>query len=718
MTVVFDGTINADDSSGTLYIEANSSPTLTFTNNGSITVSSGDILYIEPTTFTNTGTVTVDSASTISIGSSGTATAWSNTGTITANTDATLNMWGTFATASLIGGAGNGTVIDDGATVNLDGTLTNTGATLAVGSGGTFGTLTLASTGEIIGGTIMDAGSGMAFKGGTLNGVTYEGTMNLTPASSSVYIVGALTTGGGSTVSLTAETSGGGLPGAINIGASDDFYFMDSQTFNNATINLEGTGATLAAYVSYAAYNAHGGEVAETLTLGSGVTIDQISGSTGYLDTGGSDFGPMTVVFDGTINADDSSGTLYIEANSSPTLTFTNNGSITVSSGDTVDVVSAETGAGSYTVDANSTVEFDSSVASGATVYFGAPTGTLYLTQPSNFSGQISGMSGSDIIDLKGFNATYTTATPTFNSGTDTTTLLVTDPHDSLSVSLTLDGNYSGDTFTPSADSHGNGTDLVDPPAPVVATIINGASLDVGAPSNETVIFTGGTGSLVLNDPEGYTGQIVGFTGTAPDAAHSDTIDLVGINYDSSSFADTYNSETGLLTVTDGTHSASITFDDFNATLDFASDGDGGTLITDPPAAHSSGDTSGAPTDWGMKFGSDKIALDSGQPQDQSGGWAGVDGQKALLVSLNGGGDNFVFHHDLVENTVSLDPHGDAGELPNHPDAQLAHQLAALITPDPHAEAIYDLIHNDILAQNGQTPAQIHHLIQAGHLLY
>jgi hypothetical protein len=36
--------------------------------------------------------------------------------------------------------------------------------------------------------------------------------------------------------------------------------------------------------------------------------------------------------------------------------------------------------------------------------------------------------------------------------------------------------------------------------------------------------------------------------------------------------------------VTDGSHSASLTFDDFNGTLDFASDGNGGTLITDPPA--------------------------------------------------------------------------------------------------------------------------------------
>ncbi len=69
-------------------------------------------------------------------------------------------------------------------------------------------------------------------------------------------------------------------------------------------------------------------------------------------------------------------------------------------------------------------------------------------------------------------------------------------------------------------------------PVTAAAAIAAGASLDISGPSNETVTFTGGTGSLVLNQPESFSGQIVGFTGTAPDAAHSDTIDLVGIDYD------------------------------------------------------------------------------------------------------------------------------------------------------------------------------------------
>ena len=42
-----------------------------------------------------------------------------------------------------------------------------------------MGTLTLATNGTIQNGTIVDHGSGIAFAGGTLSGVTYDGTMDM-----------------------------------------------------------------------------------------------------------------------------------------------------------------------------------------------------------------------------------------------------------------------------------------------------------------------------------------------------------------------------------------------------------------------------------------------------------------------------------------------------------------------------------------------------------
>ncbi len=109
---------------------------------------------------------------------------------------------------------------------------------------------------------------------------------------------------------------------------------------------------------------------------------------------------------------------------------------------------------------------------------------------------------------------------------------------------------------------------------------LNGASSDI-------VDFASNTGTLVLNQASSFSGRIEGFTGTAPDAAHSDVIDLANINFNSGHFTDSYNASTGVLTVSDGAHSARLTFDDFKATFEFASDGKGGTDIYDPPAQNS-----------------------------------------------------------------------------------------------------------------------------------
>ena len=532
--IVNEGTINADFNGGTFTI--------------------GDV------SFTNAGTISVSNGDTVDISS----TSWSNTGSIDVS-GGTLNLGSTFTFAQL------GTLDHTGGIVNVTGTLNDAGATLNVGTGTALGTLTLVSSGTIENGTIADPGSGLAFTGGTLSGVTYDGTMNLSATSSYVYVTNGLTMFG----------VGGTGAGTINLtGESSSLYAEGTETLNNATLNIGNNSSYDYLYNDDSAG-------AATLTLAANLTIDHV-GTYAVLDT--SQYGRSTseIINDGTINADLSGGSFTIQGAG----IFDNQGTINVSNGDTLYVMSPETGAGSYTIGAGSILEFTSSVASGTTVYFGASTGTLMLEQPSSFDGSISASSGSltsgDVIYLAGFTAAYTTATPTFNSSTDTTTLLVTDPHDGLSVSLTLDGNYSADTFT--ASSASGGADIADPPA--AATIVNGGSLDISTSSNETVTFTGATGSLVFSQPESFTGEIIGFTGTAPDAAHSDTIDLVGINYDSPHFSEAYNASTGLLTVSDGTNAASLTFVNFDGTLNFASDGNGGTLITDPPKTSPSGNSS------------------------------------------------------------------------------------------------------------------------------
>ena len=379
--IVNDGTINAQ--AGTLYIASGGTHAFGFTNAGAITVSAGT-LEIEPTTFTNAagGSITADGGTTLYIGTS-TATTWSNSGTVTIDSGAKLYMWGAFTTASLAGFTDNST------TTYLDGTLTNTGATLALGSGGTFAPLTLVS-GTIIGGTITDAGSGMVFDGGTLQGpITYEGTMNLMPANSSVIVTGSLTTSGGGTSYLTLTGVGGTGPGAINIGSNSYLYLDDSQTINNATITLSGTNAYVEDNETSAGNSANGG-TPEVLTFGSSLIIDQ-TGASGIIGTTYDDAAASNIVNDGTINAQ--AGTLYIVSGGTHAFGFTNDGAIVISSGATayIEPTTFNNGTGTVSFSGAGTLELGSTVTS--------------------FTETIGGFGAGAIIDLK--NLSYSAADTT-----------------------------------------------------------------------------------------------------------------------------------------------------------------------------------------------------------------------------------------------------------------------------------------------------------------
>ena len=129
----------------------------------------------------------------------------------------------------------------------------------------------------------------------------------------------------------------------------------------------------------------------------------------------------------------------------------------------------------------------------------------------------------------------------------------------------------------------------------------------------------GGTpayGELVLGDlTNGYSATINGFTGTAPGLDTSDGIDLAGTWTTNSSL--TGSGANLVVELKDGSETITLTFDDFIGTLNIGTDGNGGTLITDPPAT---------------------------SPSSPS-------------VSLGGpGNDNFIFHPSLGADTGRFDP--------------------------------------------------------------
>ena len=80
---------------------------------------------------------------------------------------------------------------------------------------------------------------------------------------------------------------------------------------------------------------------------------------------------------------------------------FSNRNAVSVSSG-TLDFTGAVTGTGTDTISTGATLEFDSTVGPGQTIAFSGANAALDLTDPTGFSGSISGFAKTDTIDFAG----------------------------------------------------------------------------------------------------------------------------------------------------------------------------------------------------------------------------------------------------------------------------------------------------------------------------
>jgi len=112
---------------------------------------------------------------------------------------------------------------------------------------------------------------------------------------------------------------------------------------------------------------------------------------------------------------------------------------------------------------------------------------------------------------------------------------------------------------------------------------INGGTLDAASTFTENVIFNGTTGTLELAHSQAYTGTLTGFSTTG-----TTSLDLGDITFGASTKA-AYSGTTasGVLTITDGIHTATIKLSgNYTAsTFTVASDGHGGTTVVDPASA-------------------------------------------------------------------------------------------------------------------------------------
>ncbi|MET4040304.1 hypothetical protein ABIC03_001989, partial [Bradyrhizobium sp. RT6a] len=119
------------------------------------------------------------------------------------------------------------------------------------------------------------------------------------------------------------------------------------------------------------------------------------------------------------------------------------------------------------------------------------------------------------------------------------------------------------------------------------ATVIEpGASLELTGAASGSVTFKGVTGTLTLDHSTQFTGTIYGLSGNG-DPSSSDILDLKDISFGSATKA-SYSGDVsgGVLTVSDAqNHVAHITLagDYTHSTFNLSTDGNGGTLVIDPP---------------------------------------------------------------------------------------------------------------------------------------
>ena len=359
-------------------------------------------------TWINNGTITADAASTVSLGNessvvSGAGDIWKNAGTLAIAPGATINLGDFFTTDEfesgfrqlganlnlsqytvfLIG------IIDNSAVDNptTGGTLTLNASTgpLYLGYGPQFtvvnGFLSSIEVGVIEHGTIATSGTGeLEANDGVLDGVTLDGTLDMSGQYPYVNVVGGLTLNTDLYVS----------------GSYASLYFDDGSTVaagplvKSATIHLSGDGAGL--------YNYSSG----TVTVGPGINISgenptsEIYGpidNLGTIEQNGA--GVLTVanglVNDGSIQASDGgvvsleSEGLYLNTPATD-VPWSNNadGTITATQGATLNLYDNWTNQGTITVDSSSTVSLGTDVAgfapfASAARYIWTNSGTLSI---------------------------------------------------------------------------------------------------------------------------------------------------------------------------------------------------------------------------------------------------------------------------------------------------------------------------------------------------
>jgi hypothetical protein len=504
---------------------------LTLVNDGTIsaTGTGANKLIIDtgPQTIQNNGKISDTTSAGLTIESNVT-----NAGSITASGPGALLIDDATVTGGIISALAAGSHIDLGA-----GQLEQ--ANISTVAGSMIDTVA-GTTGNEIKGNIGNAGSIVVNNNSQLSlsgPVNNAGTISLNASSNNtttLAINNVVLTGHGK-VTLTDNAAN-----LIDSGASGSFTNLDNTISGAGTIG--DASMTLTNSVN-GVINANG---TNALHLNAGLLVN--SGLIESTKTGGLVIGPGN-------NA-------------------VNNGTIAAPVG-VIDVQSVLSGTGPAKISGTAQIKFEAANTQ-QNVVFAAGTGEeLSLTNSQTFSGNISGFTGTDSIDLGdiSFAAGTTTATYIANSNLGGTLVITDGTH---TTDLSMIGTYSQASFNIQSDGH-SGTLLLDPPVDTANhTIASGATVTIATAGLGTDTFTGKGGTLVLDLASDFAGKISGFGG-------QDRIDLADIGFGAQTTLG-YSANAnggGTLTVSDATHIAKVALlgNYIASSFAVASDGHGGTFL-------------------------------------------------------------------------------------------------------------------------------------------
>jgi VCBS repeat-containing protein len=280
----------------------------------------------------------------------------------------------------------------------------------------------------------------------------------------------------------TASNWSNGVPtsntNAVIDADDDDFYVVGINTSavaNSLTIN--NSGAIVAAL--------SGGSLvlqgALTLSAGTFLLAGSLQANSVYVDDG------IFALLGGTLktNSISSGSHLYVEGSQNLLLAdagITNNGSIQVDFG-SLNITSAVSGAGSFTITHEATLDFDSS--NTASVIFAEDSeGTLKIDQAFGqnhsltFGGLVYGVTDDSNFDVTNFTFVQNQMSwsSTYLSSSNTTTVVFGNGTGGQHFTLNLAGDYHSSSWHFARDSAGTGTIFHDPPATDMALSDSGAT--------------------------------------------------------------------------------------------------------------------------------------------------------------------------------------------------------------------------------------------------